>query len=127
MSDEPWVGPPKWNGKQAKVCLTGCLLPWHSIMGPVLVQIDNCKDFFCPVFEKEDDLHQHMEHLFSRGLPRIVYGIKQVDDGEIFLESMQECNIRVMLEPQIINDDHTKWFEVVKDGEQWKFADSTIN
>ena len=118
---------PKWNGKILDVDLKGVLIPWHQFFGPILVLLDDCEDYFLPLFKTPENLHAHMKHLFERGLPHTKYGIKQIDDPAEFMESLVEGGVRMMYEPEIINENHTKWKEIVKRSDMWKFADPEMN
>lgn len=128
MSNNKWEGKPKWNhSKPIDVNLNGCVLALHPIMGPVLTQIENCKDYFLPIFDDEKDLRQHINYLQNRGLGDFEYVVKQVDDPNEFLDSVREAGVRIMFNPQVISDHHTKWKEVIKSGEEWKFIDAERN
>lgn len=111
------IGKPKWNGVEKDVDLQGCLIPCHETLGPILMQIENCEDFFCPIFSTKEKLQDHMTYINISS-----YKIKKVDDPKDFFDSLREHNVRVMHDPQVINEHHTKWNEVIYDGEQWKFG-----
>lgn len=121
-----WQGKPRWNGKLADVNITGSLFA-YSRMGPVLLVLENCDDLFIPLFSDDEALHHHMEYLFAHGLPRTDYRIKEIVDASEFLEGMREQNVRVMFNPQIVDEHHTRWKEVVYQGEEWKFVDAENN
>lgn len=136
------AGPPRWTGKKFEAFkIEGYLIPWSPVSEqPLLVQIHGCEDFFLPIFSDEDKLHAHMEYLHSKGMlpcpvtvdslaPNVLqvlghrpYKIKQVDAGgqTDFLESVFEAGVRIMVDPRIISDNHTKWTEVVFDGDEYK-------
>ena len=112
---------PHWNGKTHNVDLNKCLLPF--MMGqPLFLQLENCDDYFLPVFTTPENLHDALTKMGYSG-----YDIKQVTDAEEFLDSLREGGVRVMLNPQIIDAHHTKWLEVVKKGEEYLFIDQELN
>jgi hypothetical protein len=117
-----WTGKPRWNGNARNVKITECLLPYMPLQGPLTLQLENCDDYFLPIFSDSDKLHEVMAKLGFVG-----YNIKQITDAEDFLDSVKEGGIRVMLDPQIINKHHTKWLEVVKQGEEYLFVDQESN
>lgn len=123
-----WRGRPKWNGNSVKVELEGCLLPFAFGIMPFITMIENCEDQFLPIFNEKDDLDNFM-NIVARKSGVSSWTIKQVDVGgsNEFLDSVLEQGVRVMLNPRIIDEHHTKWHEVVRDGEQWKFVDPETN
>jgi len=125
MSD--WKGKPKWNGKEVFINLEGAMLAIHDTFGPVLTLIDNCDDYFLSIFTEVEDLHKHMKYLQQRGLGNFEYSVKKIDDPSEFLDSLREAGVRIMLNPEVINENHTKWKEVIRNGEQWKYVDAELN
>jgi len=128
MSESVWTGPPKWNGVERPVDLKGLVFPFDPTFGPLLVLLNGCEDFFIPMFSKVEDLRSYIsymeENLFRHKLD---YIIKQVDDPAEFFASLygitvEHRRVRLMLDPQIISKDHTKWLEIIKDGDQWMFS-----
>ena len=123
-------GKPKWNGKIADIDLHGCVFAWGGDkLGPCLMLLEGCSDDepFCPIFSTPEKLHAHMDYLTSRGMGLGNYSIKQVDDPADFMGSLREAGVRLMYDPRIINDHHTKWHEIVYAGEEWMFVDSEAN
>lgn len=116
-------GKPRWNGKSRNVTLTSCLLPFVAGR-PLCLQLENCEDFFLPIFEKVEDLRVVMAHL-KKKTAFSDYTIKQITDPHDFLDFVREGGIRIMLNPCIINDHHTKWLEVVREGEEYLFMEAT--
>lgn len=122
-----WTGKPRWNGNVVDLDLNGCLFAFNENLGPICVLLDYCDDYFIPVFKTKDNLERHICHLKSKGMSISSYQIKQIDDFVEFMDCMKEQNIRIMFEPVVINDNHTKWKEVIYKDEQWKFADGKLN
>lgn len=116
-------GQPKWNGVEKDIRVNGCFMPFNEQLGPVLMLLNDCDDYFCSIFSTEEKLRDHMTYLRNKGLD-ISYKIKQVTDAKGFMDSLREVNVRIMHDPQVISDDHTKWNEVIYDGDQWKFRAS---
>lgn len=117
------IGPPKWNGVEKDFELKGCLFAYDEQLGPILVLIENCNDFFCPIFSTEEKLRDHMKHIRNMGLLQTLkkpYKIKEINESQKFMESLCKAGVRIMHNPQIISDHHTKWNEIIYDGEQWK-------
>ncbi len=126
---ERWVGRPRWNGKIADVDLNECLIPF--VQGqPFLVLLEDCDDWFLPIFTSPEMLGAvTMKIMVKTGLVdpatvnEVPFDIKQITDAGDFIDSVREGGVRIMLNPQIINDHHTKWLEVVKAGEEYKFKE----
>jgi len=109
---------PKWNGKSKTVKLAGTLLPWLGVQ-PQLVQVDDCDDFFLPLFSTEEKLRAFMvllDHRMNRAATR--YTIKEVTDGKDFVDSIFEGGVRVMLDPILLDNNRTRWTEIVRQGEE---------
>lgn len=120
-----WTEKPKWNGKTADVVLSSCLLP--AVDGqPFLLQVEHCDDFFLPVFSSIEKLNTVMSHI-KKKIGVLYYTIKQITDGREFLESVRKGGVRIMFDPRIIDDHHTKWLEVIKEGEEWQLLDQESN
>jgi hypothetical protein len=116
---------PTWNGKSRIVTLEGVLIPWLGLQ-PQLVQVDDCDDFFLPLFSTEEKLREFMVLLDDR-MKRIAthYTIKEVTDGFEFLDSIFEHEgVRIMLDPILLDNNRTRWTEVIKRGDEFKFFDA---
>ncbi len=124
MSERAWLGKPKWNGEKVNVDLKTFFLPIvHNEI--FCMFIDGCDDAFVTTFSTEEKLHPVMDHLKTKiGFPS--YEVKQITNTEVFLTAVLK-NYRVMLDPQIINDNHTKWFEIIKEGNEIFYIDPEVN
>jgi hypothetical protein len=123
---------PRWTGKPfSSMKIEGFLIPWHRHQDqPLLIRLDGCDDWFLPIFSNEGKLYVTVAYLIVRGLVemeptppgQVPFKIKQVDkDGQTeFLTSVFEGGVRVMVDPQILSDTHTKWIEVVFSGDEYK-------
>lgn len=67
--------------------------------------------FWCVVFSNVEALHACMAFCGIKG-----YKIKHIDDGREFAQSVLETGmVRLMLDPYIVNNEKTRWTEVVLD------------
>jgi len=126
----PWQGKPKWNGKIADIDLNKCLIPWHAVYGPCLVLLEGCGDNepFMPIFPTPEKLQAHMMALIRKGIIKFLgFQIKQIDNAHEFMSCLRENGIRLMYDPEIVDEHHTRWKEVVYSGEEWKFVDPETN
>jgi hypothetical protein len=124
MSAQPW-GKPRWNGKKVNVDLNKALLPVVNNEA-FCIQIEGCENFFMLLFSAEADLRAVMAQL-QKKIGFGGYAIKVVTDPEDFMRSIMELGLRIMLNPQIINDHHTKWLEVIRDGDEIFYFDAEVN
>ena len=122
-----WRGKPKWNGKEVKVDLENCLLVFVYNLFPFLLHLEYCKDRFLPIFSSEDMLRSFMREHGDKMIDNCPWSIKKIDGQKEFMDSVLDQGVRIMLDPNVINPHHTKWHEVVRDGEQWKFVDAENN
>ena len=90
------------------------------------IQVEGSPDFFTLLFREEAHLRQVMAYL-QKKIGFATYGVKVVTDPKEFMKSIIELGIRIMLDPQIINDHHTKWFEVIRDGDEIHFFNAEAN
>ncbi len=113
---------PKWTGKTIKsLSVEGFVLPWTS--QPVLLQFNGCEDYFLPIFSNVEKLHAAMTYLQGRNaVPKQEYTVKQVDPGgqADFLESVFAGGVRVMVDVQFIDNNRTRYTEVVWEGDEFK-------
>lgn len=122
-----WWGPPKWNGKIVDPNWKKLFYP--SLMGaPLVTLLEGTDDQFAPCFSSVEKLREYMEKLIAQ-LGEMNYDITTIAETEIgmFYEALKSCKIRIMIDPQIINPHHTKWVEIVEDGEQLKYFNAENN
>ena len=123
MKMDKWKGEPKWNGTPLKdINIEGCVFAIHPSQGPLLLLIDNCEDYFLPIFSNTEKLGKHVVYLQNKGFGKFSYITKKIDDGTEFLESVMEGGVRIMLDPEVVNNHHTRWKEVIRSGDEWKFV-----
>jgi len=115
----PWTGPPRWNGKKVDIDLKNALMP--VVRDELfLIQLENCNNFFVLLFREEPHMRQVMAYL-QKKIGFATYSVKQVTEPKEFMGSIIDLGFRIMLDPQIINDHHTKWLEVIRDGDEILF------
>lgn len=129
--EKPFEGPPRWTGNFVEnPDLNGILIPFIN-QTPFTILIDNCDDHFLVVFTTKEKLDTYINHPAIQGVIKnsldsfissYSFNIKQVHDVRAFVESVIP-HARIMLDPEIINPRHTKWLEIIKDGDQIKYRD----
>jgi len=116
------MGEPTWNGKVVEgIDLTTMVLPFVN-GAPFCLLLEGCEDQFLPVFKDVIELRKVMDHLNGMGLLPMLYRVKQIDDATEFFDSVREVGVRIMLNPQVIDAHHTKWLEVIREGDEWRFV-----
>lgn len=108
---------PRWTGKIAELNVRGYVFLYVQFQGPLLVQINGCEDYFLPIFSTPEKLHDHVLYLKRRSNGQYGGGIKQIVDPIEFINSMLDNNVRIMVDPIVINDDCTRWKEIMRDGD----------
>lgn len=128
---DAWEGKPKWDGQRVELHLERCFiaLVCHPVMPlieqPLCILIEGSDDHFMPVFSTEDKLHPVIVHTLKKlNLPG-KYTVTAIEDPEKFFDCLRAEGIRNMIDPIIVNDHHTKWFEAVRDGDVYKYLDSS--
>lgn len=109
---------PRWTGKPPHdINIKGNLFPVSPgpFKVPLVVQIDGSEDYFLPIFSTEEKLHAHMAHLKRKMGEEMEYKIQQVDEPEAFCESVWGSGVRIMQDPIVITDNHTRWTEIMPD------------
>lgn len=125
----PWQGKPKWSGEYASFGpVDGKLFP--VVNGePFLIAIEGSNDLFFMLFSTEEKLHATTEKFIAKltagGLP-IPYDIGIVKDTEM-VDALIEMKVRMMCDPVVIDDHHTNWTEIVRQGDIYKYADPENN
>lgn len=122
----PWEGKPLWDGEYVECRpIEGKMFP--AVLGsPMIIQIEGCPDFFVMVFSTLEKLQATTDHFLKKlGMP-VPYAIGKIESEE-FLEYMMELKLRVMFDPIVIDDHHTKWGEIVKEQDRYKYVDPRAN
>ena len=100
--------------------LTGKFIPNINITGkfvpflkdkPVLMEMPGEPDKWIAIYTKEDDLHKTMERCEI-----VDYNVKVIENGQEFFQSiMESAFFRIMLDPKIVDNQKTRWLEVMKE------------
>lgn len=89
------------------VSITGCLCPFKEKQ-PCFVEIPNNHQIWIAVFSTKDKLDRSCAKL---GI--FDYVIKEITDGNDFVESIVKLDIRIMLDPYTV-ENKTRWTEVMQ-------------
>jgi hypothetical protein len=87
------------------VSITGCLCPFKDEQ-PCFVEMPNNSQIWIAVFSTNNKLNRSCAEL---GI--VDYVIKEITDGNDFLESIVKLDIRIMLDPYVV-ENKTRWTEV---------------
>jgi len=122
-----WEGKPKWNGEYASFGkVMGKLFP---VMGvePFLIAIEGSDDMFFMLFSDEEKLRETSTKFLKKlGVTENLLSVGRVTSDE-FVDSMISMGIRLMCDPVVIDDHHTKWVEIVRQGDVYKYVDAETN
>jgi hypothetical protein len=122
-----WEGKPKWSGEYASFGeVTGKLFP---VMGvePFVIAIEGSDDVFFMLFSDEEKLRETSTKFLKKlGESENLLSVGRVTSDE-FVDSMISMGIRLMCDPVIIDDHHTKWVEIVRQGDVYKYVDAQTN
>lgn len=114
------TGPPTWDGKYVTVGpIAGKVFP--VVLGqPFVICIDGSNDLFFMIFSNEEKLKETTEKIIAKlGMPN-EYGVGRIREKE-FIDAILDYGIRIMHDPVVIDDNHTKWGEIIRDGDEYKF------
>jgi len=115
-------GPPRWDGKYVKVGpIAGKVFP--VVQGqPFVICIDDSNDLFFTIFSDEEKLKETTEKIIAKlGMPN-EYGIGRIHQNE-FIDAILDSGIRIMCDPVVVDENHTKWSEIIHDGDEYKFVE----
>ena len=123
----PWQGKPKWDGEYKKFGpVVGKMFP--TVKGePFVIAIEGSNDMFFTLFSTEEKLKDTTGKFLKKlGLPEDAYTVGRVLQ-EDFVNALKGYGIRIMCDPVVIDDHHTKWVEIVQEGDVWKYVDAENN
>jgi len=123
----PHEGKPKWDGNYGKFGpVVGKIFP--TVAGePFVIAIEGSNDMFFTLFSTEDKLKDTTGKFLKKlGMPEDAYTIGRVLQ-EDFVDALKGYGIRIMCDPVVIDDHHTKWVEVVKKDDMWQYVDAESN
>ena len=94
--------------------LTGKFSPFEKVSQfldqPIYVEMPNINARWVVVYSKVEDLQEFMCRSNIKD-----YKIKLIEDGIEFSQSIFENGLRIMLDPRVIDNQKTKWTEVVSE------------
>lgn len=123
----PWEGPPKVSSYSAPKFgpLVGKLFP--IVMGaPFVVLIEGSEQGYFTIFSSLDKLQDCIEKFLRKMGAPIEYTVAVLKNEDLVNEVMR-LGIRIMADPVVIDDHHTQWTEIVREGDLWKYIDSSSN
>ncbi len=119
-----WYGSPEWTGGvEEDLDLEGKLIP--LVDGELFfVQIEGCEDYFLMIFPTMEKLDKIVPEFMKQLDIKLSYTAESLTKEMVLgLDNLRKASgVRLMYDPEIINRHHTKWKEVIYNGEQWKFA-----
>jgi len=120
---------PKFSGEEVSITLTEGLVPFVH-RAPFGWLIHGCDDSFVVIFSTEQLLRDFMNAESVRSLR-----VKELKtEGftivripfRIFLNAARKGGARVMLDPVVVSDQHTRWKEPLScEGDKVKYLDGT--
>ena len=94
----------------------------HRVSPRRVMQIENCDDYFTAIFSSKEKLEAHFKHL---GIDD--YEICPINEEQDFFEFVRTLGVRLMVDPQCLDEHHTRWKEIIVDEEKGKFIISELN
>jgi len=80
---------------------------------PICVQIDDCDDFFVPLFTQEENCKNVTLKILKKLKIEEGFVIGKLKTEDVVV-NMMDSGIRVMLDPILENENCTKWIEIIK-------------
>jgi len=120
----PWEGKPKWSGEYASFGpVEGKLFP--TVLGePFVIAIEGSNDMFFMLFSSEEKLRDTTNKFLKKlGMAEDSFTIGQVLNDD-FIDALIGYKIRFMCDPVVVDDHHTKWVEIVRQGDIYKYVES---
>ena len=119
------LGNPKCIGKIVKPNLDEIYYPCIDLRSPLVVFLEGCNDNFIPIFSNVEKLKDYLKEI---GLDNCGHLIGRVQKQNLYIlyEEIHKFG-RIMIDPVVINPHHTKWLEIIKKGDVWKYIDPQIN
>lgn len=123
----PWDGKPKWDGKYVEFGpIEGKLFP--VIMGniPFIIQIEGSNDYFFMIFSTEEKLRDTVDKFTLKLGNKTAYSVGKIKTKKL-VDLLIDEGIRIMCDPIVVDDNHTKWCELVRHGDVFKYVDPEVN
>lgn len=123
----PWSGKPRLNGEKAEFGeVTGKLFPVVANQ-PFVIAIEGCEDIFFTLFSTKEKLEETIQKFLKKlDVPTDQLSIGRVLQSE-FVDNMFDLGVRLMCDPVVIDDHHTKWIEIIRKGDEYKYVDAESN
>jgi hypothetical protein len=122
-----WEGKPKWNGEYADVKVDSYRFFPMKDNEPLFILLEGTEDTFFMIFSEEEKLRETT----TKFLKNINFSENGLVVGQIksqeFLDVLIEMGIRIMCDPVVIDEHHTKWTEIVRRGDVYKYVDAENN
>jgi len=94
---------------------------------PFVIAIEGSEDMFFMLFSDEEKLRDTSTKFLKKlGAPENLLSVGRVTSEE-FVQSMIGMGIRLMCDPVVIDNHHTKWAEIVRQGDIYKYVDAQNN
>lgn len=100
----------RFRGGISNLNVDGYFLAWEKTQ-PYVIRLENSDDWFLPIFSTVEKLKAHMAYIQQK-LGPTPYTIKKIDSGLEFFKSVHG-QARVMVDPEIVSEHHTRWKEMV--------------
>ena len=117
----PWNGRPRWNGKYVKDFgeITEKIFPVLNGQ-PFVVSIEGTEDLFFMLFSDEEKLKETTLSMMTKlGLSgQLTHNVFKETS---FIDEILDMKIRIMCDPVIVDDHHTKWFELLHQDDMYKY------
>ena len=124
--NKEWIGNPRCTtGKITNPNLNEIYYPCITLGSPLIVFLEGCDDPFIPIFSNVEKLNDYLKKTNLDNCDHLI-GKVQNTNANILYEEISKFG-RIMLDPIVINPHHTKWLEIIKKGNMWKYIDPQIN
>lgn len=119
----PWNGKPTWDGSYGNFGdVVGKLFPVVENQ-PFLIAIEGSNDLFFMLFSTQEKLDETLKKFLKKlNVPENSYTTGRVLQTDL-IDALIEMKVRLMCDPVVIDDHHTKWFEIVRQGDIYKYVE----
>lgn len=118
----PWQGEPQPNGDPPAEGFKEVIGKLFPVVGaePFVIAIEGSNDLYFMLFSDEEKLKATTEYFLKKLGMEVPYGHGRVTSEE-FIDAMIEMKIRIMCDPHVVDDHHTKWTELARQGDLGKY------
>ena len=121
---------PFWNGKVSSIqSVAGFYYGEIGAKIPFAIMIHGSEDSYIPIFSTEAMYNDRME-IWKNHIGPLPVAMRQLqnDDVEFLITQTQKLSpsvkARIMIDPEIISETHTRWIERIKVGDAHKYIQS---